>query len=261
MTINPSRFVRSAPELVVKGWRPLPGYADTKRPSIKQWQTYNSRQWEPDELQEMIAGQGQAHGETVCLAIQKELVAIDLDVLDEQQAQAIYQLSKQIFGVTPLERIGLAPKRVLIYRNDGSIRSKKLHPIEVFSGSGQIVAFGFHAKANQDYHWPKLSPLDIQADDPSIPTITYAQVEDFLEQCWSIVPFKDTEQREWEPPQFIGGNHQADRQQALDLVSQAAHKLMLTAEGTRNNALFNAAYIAGQAIASGLVERISSPIL
>ena len=56
MTTNPSRFVRSAPDLVVKKWRPLPGHADTKRPSIKSWQTYNSRQWEEDELREIMAG-------------------------------------------------------------------------------------------------------------------------------------------------------------------------------------------------------------
>ncbi len=255
MTTKPSLFVKRAPTLVKNGWRPIPGYAETKRPSIKSWQTYNSRQWEEDELREMMAGQGQLEGEIVCLAIQKELVAIDLDILDEQQAQAAYDVALKFLGQTPLVRIGLAPKRVLIYRNDGTIKSRKLHPIEIFAGSGQIVGFGYHAKAGRDYQWPHKSPMELKVDDPSIPMINQHQLDQFLNACWDVIPRKYTERTDWEPPQFIGQDHQADRQQALDLVRLEANKLNTAPEGTRNSSLFNAAYIAGQAIASGLVER------
>ena len=255
---KPSLFVRLAPTLVKNGWRPIPGYADTKRPSITRWNDLNNAQWPPDKFEETLVGQGQLEGEIVCLAIQREIVAIDLDILDEQQAQAAYDFALRFLGPTPLVRIGLAPKKVLIYRNDGTIKSRKLHPIEIFAGSGQVVGFGHHAKAGRDYQWPKLSPLDLAVDDPTIPMVNQNQLDQFLNACWDVIPRKYVERTDWEPPAFIGKDHQADRQQALELVRIEADKLLWTAEGTRNNALFNAAYIAGQAIAAGLVERFEA---
>ena len=156
---NLSRFAQHADALVNNGWRPLPGYADTKRPSINGWSTYTARQWLPEELKTMIATRGQQEGQVICLAVQREIVAIDLDIEDEGQAKAIEQFFP-ILGITPLIRIGRAPRKLLIFRNDGSIRSRKLHPIEIFAGSGEIVGFGYHVKAGRDYQWPIKSPLE-----------------------------------------------------------------------------------------------------
>ena len=252
---KPSLFVQLAPTLVANGWRPLPGYADTKRPSIKNWNHFNLEPWTQDKLREIMAGQGQVEGEIVCLAVQKDIVAIDLDLEEEAYANIAYDRAQQFLGFTPLLRIGREPRKLLIYRNDGSIKSRKFHPIEIFAGSGQIVGFGFHAKAGRDYRWPHESPRELSVNSQSIPIISQGQLDRFLSACWDYIPRKWVEQRDWEPPQFIGGDHAADRQQALDLVSVEANKLNIAPEGTRNNALFNAAYIAGQAIASGLVER------
>ena len=252
---KPSLFVQLAPTLVANGWRPLPGYADTKRPSVTKWNDLNNAQWPPDKFEETLAGQGQLEGEIVCLAIQREIVAIDLDILDEQQAQAAYDFALRFLGQTPLVRIGLAPKKVLIYRNDGTIKSRKLHPIEIFAGSGQVVGFGYHAKAGRDYQWPHKSPLELTIYNQDIPIISQNDLDQFLNACWDVIPRKYVDRTDWEAPAFIGKDHQADRQQALDLVSQEANKLNTAPEGTRNSSLFNAAYIAGQAIASGLVER------
>jgi len=252
---KPSLFVQLAPTLVKNGWRPIPGYADTKRPSITRWNDLNNAQWPPDKLDETLEGQGQLEGEIVCLAIQREIVAVDLDILDEQQAQAAYDFALRFLGQTPLVRIGLAPKKVLIYRNDGTIKSRKLHPIEIFAGSGQVVGFGYHAKAGRDYQWPGKSPMELAVDDPSIPMINQNQLDQFLNACWDIIPRKYVERTDWEVPQFIGKDHEADRKQALGLVSQKANSLITAPEGTRNNALFDAAYVAGQGIAAGLVER------
>ena len=252
---KPSLFVQLAPTLVANGWRPLPGYADTKRPSIKQWNHFNVEPWTQDKLREIMAGQGQVEGEIVCLAVQREIVAIDLDLEDPHQADSAYDAALRFLGFTPLVRIGREPRKLLIYRNDGSIKSRKLHPIEIFAGSGQVVGFGFHAKAGRDYQWSHSSPMELAVDAPSIPMINQNNLDQFLNACWDFIPRKYTERTDWEAPAFIGKDHQADRQQALDLVSQEANKLNTAPEGTRNSSLFNAAYIAGQAIASGLVER------
>lgn len=258
---KPSLFVQLAPTLVANGWRPLPGYADTKRPSIKQWNQFNVEPWTQDKLREIMAGQGQVEGEIVCLAVQREIVAIDLDIEDEELANFAYKMAREYLGDTPLVRIGREPRKLLIYRNDGTIKSRKLHPIEIFAGSGQVVGFGFHAKAGRDYQWTHTSPLQLSVDDECIPQINQYMLDRFLTACWDVIPRKYTERTDWEAPAFIGKDHQADRQQALDLVSQEANKLNTAPEGTRNSALFNAAYIAGQAIASGLVERHEAEVI
>jgi len=59
---KPSLFVQLAPTLVKNGWRPIPGYADTKRPSITRWNDLNNAQWPPDKLDETLEGQGQLEG-------------------------------------------------------------------------------------------------------------------------------------------------------------------------------------------------------
>jgi len=257
---NLSRFAQHADALVNNGWRPLPGYADTKRPSINGWSTYNERQWMPEELKTMIATRGQQEGQVICLAVQREIVAIDLDIEDEAQAKAIEQFFP-ILGATPLIRIGRAPRKLLIFRNDGSIKSRKLHPIEIFAGSGEIVGFGYHAKAGRDYQWPIKSPLELPTNSSEIPTISNAQLEAFLTQCWTVVERKTTIREEWVEPVFVGGDRSMDRIQALNVLNTAAEALALSPEGGRNNALFHVSYIAGQAIAAGLVQRHEAELI
>ena len=252
---KPSLFVQLAPTLVANGWRPLPGYADTKRPSIKNWNHFNLEPWTQDKLREIMAGQGQVEGEIVCLAVQREIVAIDLDLEDPHQADSAYDAALRFLGFTPLVRIGREPRKLLIYRNDGSIKSRKLHPIEIFAGSGQVVGFGFHAKAGRDYQWPHSSPMELTIYNQDIPIISQNDLDQFLNACWDFIPRKYTERTDWEAPAFIGKDHEADRRQALGLVSQKANSLIMASEGTRNSSLFDAAYAAGQAIAAGLVER------
>ena len=257
MNIHPnlSRFAQHATALVRNGWRPIPGYADTKRPSINGWDAYNSRQWEADELQQMIAGRGQQEGQVVCLAVQKDVVAVDLDIEDENHALAIEQIALRILGATPLVRIGRDPRKLLIFRNDGSIKSRKLHPIEIFAGSGEIVAFGYHAKAGRDYLWPKESPLDLATNNPSIPIINQRQLDEFLEECWTVVERKLSPRDEWVEPVFIGNDREEDRSQALAVLNKSADELAGSPTGNRNNLLFHVSYIAGQAITAGLIQR------
>ena len=254
MTIKPSRFALIAWLLVRNGWRPLPGCAGTKHPSFIGWPLYNLQQWEKGPLNEMIRGRGQTHGDIVCLAIQKEIVAVDLDIEDLKLAEYASMCAIEHLGVTPLVRIGREPRRVLIFRSDGAIRSRKCHPIEIFSGSGQVVGFGYHPGAGRDYLWPDKSPLDLSSDDSSIPLITQAMVDRFLQACWVRIPRK-FEERTRDAPAFVGLDHVADREQALKLIQIEAEKLSKAELGTRNTTLFRASYVAGQAIGAGLVQR------
>ena len=81
--------------------------------------------------------------------------------MDPEHAAFADRLADDILGRTPLVRIGLAPKQIRVYRGGDLIRSRKLHPLEIFSGSGQFIAFGWHEKADRPYIWPQRSPLDV----------------------------------------------------------------------------------------------------
>ena len=120
--------------------------------------------------------------------MQPEIVALDADIVDPEHAAYADELADDILGATPLVRIGLAPKCIRIYRAGDLIRSRKLHPLEIFCGSGQFIAFGWHAKAGRPYIWPHESPLTISADSHAIPAVTQAQIERFTTELFKVVP-------------------------------------------------------------------------
>ncbi len=254
MTEFKSLFSSTAIKLVSNNWRPLPGYEDTKRPSISKWNQYCKRQWKSDELIEMVNGRGLDKGKIVCLAVQNEIIVIDIDVEDEEKVKEILKAIEKHLGITPLIRIGRAPRCLLVFRSDGNIRSRKHHPIEIFSGSGQFVAFGYHAGAGKDYEWPIKSPLDLSADDPLIPIISQQQIDQFLDAIKEKVQFKTTPAKEYKESLFLGDTLVNDRETILSKIIEEADILARLDEGSRNDQLFRVSYIAGQAMAAGLVQ-------
>jgi len=251
----PSLFSTLAGQLVANGYRPVPGYQDTKRPSINGWNQFCDRQWHPDELTDVMAHRGQQEGKLVCLAVHRDIVAIDIDVEDERAVQLILEAARCNLGATPLKRIGRAPRCLLVFRSDGSIRSRKYHPIEVFSGSGQFVAFGYHTGAGRDYLWPEKSPVDIASDDATIPMINQALLDQFFNQVWGIIPKRQAPNHEYIDALYMGDTLVKDRNDALTQINAKAEQLANAPEGQRNEFLFHVSYVAGQAIAAGLVQR------
>jgi hypothetical protein len=137
--------------------------------------------------------------------VQPEIVAVDSDIIDPAHAAFANELADKMLGETPLKRVGLAPKQIRIYRANGAVKSRKLHPLEVFSGSGQIVGFGWHAKAGRPYTWPQASPLTIDANSDVIPAVKQAQIDRFTAELFKAVPRRLTRQtRPGGMPQTIG---------------------------------------------------------
>jgi hypothetical protein len=114
-------------------------------------------------------------------------LAIDLDAMDTSVARRLEELADGHLGYTPLVRIGMPPKSVRIYRSDGTVRSSKPHPIEIYSGTGQVAVFGWHARADKPYTWPNASPLEIRADSEELPLVTNQQVIEFLAAATPIL--------------------------------------------------------------------------
>ena len=188
MSGAPITFAGVARPLAERSWRPFPGRQESKTPAMLRWPGLNAAPWEETDLAATIGDYQPDDAYCCCLAVQKELAVLDMDILDPVHAAVASELADDVLGKTPLLRIGLAPKHVRIYRNAGGIRSRKLHPLEIFSGSGQVVGFGWHAKADRPYVWPQASPLDLNADSDEIPIISVRQLDHFKQELFKLVP-------------------------------------------------------------------------
>jgi Bifunctional DNA primase/polymerase, N-terminal len=188
VTWAPISFAAVAVRLAERGYRPFPGVQETKRPAMRGWNELNGAPWDLTDLAAAIAEYQPYEDYCCCLAIQGELAAIDLDIEEPSQADYANRLADAVLGETPLTRIGLAPKQVRIYRNSSDIRSRKLHPVEVFAGTGQVVGFGWHARAGRPYLWPLASPLDLSSDSEQVPVISRAQLDRFTSDLFKVVP-------------------------------------------------------------------------
>lgn len=174
---TPTRFGEVAATLWQHRYRPIRLKPDTKIAYLRGWNNRNETQWTQNALTRQI----QASGDDACgIAVHKELCVLDIDILDTAVNHEVVGLANELLGLTSLVRIGNAPKQVQVRRSDGTTRSRKAHPLEVFSGSGQVAVFGFHQKAGRPYQWPEQSLLDVNATDPSIPIVSGAQVDAFM---------------------------------------------------------------------------------
>ena len=209
MTGGPITFGAVAQQLAERGWRPFPGFQASKTPAMRGWPGLNRSEWDDADLVAAIGDYQPSDIFCCCLAVQPEIVAIDLDIIDLDQAAAADKLADEILGKTPLLRIGFAPKQIRLYRSGDAIRSRKLHPLEIFSGTGQFIAYGWHEKAGRPYIWPQRSPLDVSADSNAIPSLTLAQLNRFSAELFKVVPRRLLPTRQGRPisnggPQTIG---------------------------------------------------------
>jgi hypothetical protein len=184
----PFTFASCAQLVAARGWRPFPGLQTSKMPAMKGWSGLNNAEWDNADLTATIAEYQPADLYCCCFAVQAEIVAIDFDILNPEHAAFANELSNDILGGTPLVRIGYSPKQIRIYRAGNSIKSRKLHPLEIFCGSGQFIAFGWHEKAGRPYIWPHESPLTLSTDSDFIAAVTRAKLDRFTTELFKTVP-------------------------------------------------------------------------
>ena len=122
----------------------------------------------------------------VVLGGKHNIIAIDIDVLDAAASAQIKALTEEILGAAP-ERIGKAPKTLLVYRC--SVPTKKIKTaiydlaghdccVEILADGQQFVASGTHPDTNTRYKWPQDSLLDYPADE--LTEVTTQQIADVI---------------------------------------------------------------------------------
>jgi hypothetical protein len=115
------------------------------------------------------------------------VVAFDVDILDQALSEELQAKALSELGDTPAIRIGLAPKRLLVYRAKEPFKPIKRHPLEMLATGSQFVAYGIHPDTQRPYSWTAGDELaDIPASD--LPTISEDQARAFLDAAFALVP-------------------------------------------------------------------------
>jgi Bifunctional DNA primase/polymerase, N-terminal len=180
------------------GYHPVPvvgAHVDTnsagERPTMTAWQT-KCRTADPDEISGWSRSQ---RNNTNTGILCGDVVGVDIDVLNEELSAKLVARAQELFGPTPLRRIGRAPKILLLYRVE--IPHDKLSTPDLLFGDGvkakveilaegqQFVAFGIHPDTRAPYHWPDKSPCDIPASD--VPVVTLELLQQFVANSEQIL--------------------------------------------------------------------------
>lgn len=141
-----------AQALINNGYSIVPINAGTKGPRVKEWQI---KEFQAEDIK---AGVGVKTG-----IGQFPICAIDIDVLNPDFARDFALYCQDNFGMT-VERIGQAPKTMLIYRAAGEGWSKATSAwytdpnetrqrLEVLGKGQQFVAYHIHPDTGKPYQW------------------------------------------------------------------------------------------------------------
>lgn len=128
------------------------------------------------------------------------VVGIDIDVDDANEAHAVEAIVVDVLGVTPLRRVGRPPRPMLVYRHDGSLRKVVLakhrdsgHKVEAIARGSQFVAFAVHPDTRRPYEWTNgHSPIDTHVDD--LPEATAAKLDELSQRLaarWQCEPMPE----------------------------------------------------------------------
>jgi hypothetical protein len=177
-TATPEDLIALRMQLRSNGYHPIP--VRGKVPGVGGWQ--NCTNVPPDTIQRW----SRTHRDCTNTGILTgNSVAVDIDVLDGELSERLIARAFELFGRSPLRRIGRAPKTLLLYRmttSHGKIATPDLFlgddvtnkdakvKVEILLVGQQVVVHGIHPETLAPYHWPERSPLDTHADEASLVT-------------------------------------------------------------------------------------------
>ena len=169
----------AAPALLENGYEPLPIKPNSKTPAVARW---TSVQLSPVQ----IDAWAQSHANCGVGLRTGRLVGLDIDILEPDDAHRIARLAEQRFGPT-LMRVGLWPKRLMLYRTEVPFAKVKAGSIEVLGHGQQFVAFGRHPDTGTNYYWPDgETPLEVALD--RLPYVDQKSIEAFVAEAVALLP-------------------------------------------------------------------------
>lgn len=170
------------------GYEVIPIIPGEKRPAGEGWQKYDGS---PEGVEDQIASGRGGHGVGIKT---RNAPSVDIDILDEDVNQRIQDLVREIVGESPLQRIGLPPKVLWVYRSeerwpkvdtgvwlDSQGRACK---VEILADGQQFVAAHIHPDTGKPYKWLGKSVLNTKLAD--LPELTHDQAKQIKEACLSL---------------------------------------------------------------------------
>jgi hypothetical protein len=150
-----------------------------KVPIVRKWQ--NPKPTDPQWLGRMLTGNRYA-GHNLGIVCGR-VIGIDIDANDPVKVGQLEALAAKHLGSTPFQRVGRAPRTLLLYRpKAGEVIesiSKLAGCIDVLSSGRQFVAFGVHPDTGKPYRWIALNPVTAKVDD--LPAVDAASVRTFAD--------------------------------------------------------------------------------
>ena len=164
-------FATLAERLIENGYEPLPIKPLSKTPALTRWTTVEINRPNVASWTRQYADHG------VGLRTGK-LVAVDIDILDANQAHAAAARAQDLMGQT-LVRVGRWPKRLLVYRVAMPFRKIRIPGLEILGDGQQFVSHGLHPEMRMPYYWVTGdSPCEVAFSD--LPLVDSAVVQRFV---------------------------------------------------------------------------------
>jgi hypothetical protein len=167
------------------------GYAPTpcvgKRPVLKDWQ----KRVDPTE-HEINGWSITSPAGTNTGLLTRSTPAFDIDILNEDAAQAVEDLTREWFADDGqiLVRIGNPPKRCIPFRTDDPFKKIAVTfveggKLEMLGDGQQFVAFGIHPDTQRPYDWGDKSPLDVKRSE--LPYIHHWEARELVQAAAKLL--------------------------------------------------------------------------
>lgn len=161
-TLQRPYFALYAQTIIENGYSVVAVRPSSKRPSLKRWQTASFKPSIPAWVEHYARSRP---SDSIGIGCGRNVVGIDIDILDAGKAHDIQEAAVAEFGATDLIRVGRWPKRILLYATDDAIDTARLGSVEILGRGSQFVAFGVHPEIHRPYYWVDASPTDTDAAD------------------------------------------------------------------------------------------------
>lgn len=187
-----SPYQKYAQALRSAGFTPLPIAPNAKKPVHSGW----SKFLETPPSDETYAQWQETYNSTHAVGVLTgKVIGIDVDVYEKDASIAVAKMILEKLGNAP-KRIGMAPKVLLLYRNEGEFFSKmdtgwfekegfERSKIEILAKGQQFVAYGIHPDTGKPYRYKGEDLLDFTYD--FLEEVTPAQLEEILEAAAEIL--------------------------------------------------------------------------
>lgn len=185
--LNMSYLESFGPDLIKNGFKIVPIAKGVKHPKVSKWQELNASLTDIQKWTKNHDGVG---------VLTEHSPGVDLDIRDADVANKMVDFVETLIGTT-VQRIGEAPKTLLVYRTEHPFTKVQSnvyedlfgteHKVEILGKGQQFVAFATHPDTHQPYKWVSKKDLS-QVKHQELPVITQEDAVKIIEYFESIVP-------------------------------------------------------------------------